>query len=279
MTPRPALIRPPSAAGLFYPARPQTLSADLDALLGGEEALKPAGAIVGMIVPHAGYVYSGPAAALAYKLLANNSFDCVVIVAPSHREYFDGISVYEGDAYRTPLGDIAVDAAARARLIDGDTIIEASSRGHGEEHAIEVQLPFIQRMLREARILPIAMGEQRREYSFHLGERLAGIAGGGNTLLVASSDLSHYRPRREAESLDAVIAADVASLDSEKLMDDLETERGEACGGGPMVAVISAARLLGAKRAEILCRCDSGDVTRDRDSVVGYLSAVFFSAN
>jgi MEMO1 family protein len=277
--PRSQLIRTPAVAGMFYPGNPTTLGKEIDALLARARVESPKGLITGMILPHAGYPFSGLAAALGYKLLARESVDCVAIVSPSHREYFNGISVYDGSAYRTPLGDLLVDEEARAKLVDGDPIIEASGSGHRDEHAIEVHLPFIQRVLGDVRILPIVMGDQRREYCFHLGRRLGEIFEGKRTLCIASSDLSHYHPAEEAQSLDRVIIADLSAFDVGKMMADLETNRTEACGGGPMVAVLAAARTLGADRAEILCHCNSGDVTGDRSSVVGYLSAVLLNTN
>jgi AmmeMemoRadiSam system protein B len=232
-----------------------------------------------MILPHAGYAYSGPAASLGYVLLAGKVFDRVVIVSPSHREYFDGISVFDGDGYRTPLGDLLVDHEARKELVADDPLIGASRLGHRQEHAIEVHLPFLRKVLGDVRIVPIVMGEQKRDYCLHLGTRLAEVFTGTNTLFIASSDLSHYHPYQEAESLDSVTIGDVERFDYEMLLSDLEAERTEACGGGPMAAVLAATRQLGANRAEILCHCNSGDVTGDRTSVVGYLSSVLLTRN
>jgi AmmeMemoRadiSam system protein B len=264
---------------MFYPADPEALRAEIGARLARADARPEEGVILGLILPHAGYEYSGDAASLGYKLVGGKSFECVVIVSPSHREYFDGISVYEGSGYRTPLGDLPVDNRFRELLVSGDPLIEASRMGHRNEHAIEVHLPFIQEVLGEVNILPIVMGEQRREYCFHLAGRLAQVFAGTRVLLIASTDLSHYHRYEVAESLDGIIVADVAGFDEEKIMTDLETRRTEACGGGPMVAVMAAARRLGANRAGILSHCNSGDVTGDRSSVVGYLSAVLLNTN
>jgi MEMO1 family protein len=273
------LIREPAVAGMFYPGNPRALGKEIDLRLARAEVRPPEGVICGMILPHAGYQYSGDAASMGYKLLIGKTFDRVVIVSPSHREYFDGISVYEGSGYRTPLGDLPVDEDARERLLSGDPLIEASRMGHRSEHAIEVHLPFLQRVLGSVKILPVVMGEQRREYCFHLGRRLAEVFAGTASLLIASSDLSHYHTYEEAESLDSIMIGGVAGFDFGQVMTDLETKRTEACGGGPVVAVMVAAHGLGANRAVILSHCNSGDVTGDRSSVVGYLSAVLFSTN
>ncbi len=272
-------MREPAVAGTFYPGNPGSLGTLIDTLLSGAKSGRRTGSIAGMILPHAGYAYSGHAASLGYVLLTGNEFDRVVIVSPSHREYFDGISVYDGDGYRTPLGDLLVDEQARRELAEGDPVIGASSLGHRQEHAIEVHLPFLQKVLGDVRIVPIVMGEQKREYCLHLGKRLAEVFTGTRTLFIASSDLSHYHSYQEAESLDSVTIGDVERFDYETLLSDLEAERTEACGGGPMAAVLAATRRLGANRAEILCHCNSGDVTGDHTSVVGYLSSVLLTRN
>jgi MEMO1 family protein len=272
-THRAETIRQPAVAGMFYSSHASALDREVSLLL--EAAHPPAqiGSLLGLIVPHAGYTYSGATAAHAFGLLHGTSFSTIVIVAPSHREYFSGISVYSGKAFRTPLGDIPVNAEMREKLVTGDPIIESSVRGHGPEHAIEVQLPFIQKVAPQVSILPIVIGEQSRRFCLHLGERLAGVAGGDGVLLVASSDLSHYHPYDDATKLDRIVADQIVRFDEMKLMDDIEHERCEACGGGPIVSVMIAAKKLGANCTAILHQCNSGDVTGDRSAVVGYLSA------
>jgi len=272
-------IRQPAVAGMFYPADPEVLKRDVDHLL--ESAAKPkiAGHILALISPHAGYQYSGLTAAHGYKLVEGLSYETVVIVSPSHREYFDGISVYDGSGFRTPLGILNIDDESREALVAGDSIIQASMLGHRQEHAIEVQLPFIQEVLGAATILPIVMGNQQRKLCYHLGERLGEILKKKNALLVASTDLSHYYAYDAANSIDQVVIDGVAAFDYKKIMVDLEQERGQACGGGPMVAVLLAALHLGANRATILHHCNSGDITGDHSGVVGYLSAAAFRTN
>jgi AmmeMemoRadiSam system protein B len=266
-------IREPAVAGMFYPADRQLLVQEIDSFLKNVERKKVSGDLLGLISPHAGYMYSGYTAASGYALLEGKTFETVVIVAPSHREYFDGISVFPGQAYRTPLGVLSVDDGLRSELLrDGDVII-SSNHGHGAEHAIEVQLPFLQRLLGEFKILPIVMGDQRGEYCALLGEKLANVLKKKNVLLVGSSDLSHYYPYEVARRMDQVIVEDVRDFNETQLLADLETRQGEACGGGPIVAVLTAAKKLGADSVEIMHYCNSGDVTGDRSGVVGYLSA------
>ena len=273
------IARPSAVAGLFYPGNSKTLERDVNSLLANVHLPAVSESIVALISPHAGYIYSGQTAAHGFHLLQGKKFDTVVIVSPSHREYFKGISVYNGSAYSTPLGELQIDKQLRTELLAGETIIEASSRGHQREHAIEVQLPFIQHVLGNVKILPIVMGDQRREYCFHLGNKLSSILHGKKALLIASTDLSHYHTYHEAETLDSIIINSVQRFDEEDLMATLETERSEACGGGPTVAVLVAAKKLGANEIKILHYCNSGDVTGDHANVVGYLSAVALRRN
>ncbi len=266
-------IRPPAVSGLFYPSDPTILTLDVDTLL--EEAPAPAlpGTPIALVAPHAGYAYSGPTAAAAYAALRKRPFRTAVIVAPSHREHFHGISVYDGDAYRTPLGLINVDIALREKLLAYKGMIKSSAMGHRDEHAVEVHLPFIQRINPDAKILPIVMGDQRPEYCRLLGDALAAISGDASTVLIASSDLSHFHPGSEARTLDAVAARHLSELQPMRLLDDVAHARCEACGAGPVAAVMTAALQLGAVRSTILHQCHSGDVTGDESRVVGYVSA------
>lgn len=274
-----ATIRPPAVAGMFYPDDSRILHQQLDELLEKVGRQNVEGKLIALVSPHAGYIYSGFTAAHGFALLKGLSFDTVVIVSPSHREYFDGISIYGGGAYRTPLGDVAVDDDLRSLLIMNDTIITVSDSGHRQEHAVEVQIPFLQKSLNNFKILPIVMGDQRREYCLYFGKKLAHSIAGKKILLLASTDLSHYYPYHIAENLDRIMIDEVSRLDVEQLMLDLETEHTEACGGGPTVAVLFAARELGANKAYILHTCNSGDVTGDKSGVVGYLSAAITQSN
>lgn len=267
-------VRPPAVAGLFYPEEPVVLRREISGLLDRARSRRTGAGLVALVSPHAGYRFSGATAAEAYRQLQGRSIGTVVIVSPSHREYFPGISVFDGPAYRTPLGELSVNGAMRDALVRNDAYITASSDGHRTEHAIEVQLPFLQSVLATTpSILPIVMGDQRRELCEHLGRRLASVLARTDSIMVASTDLSHYHPYADAEALDREAIRSIESFDDQRLMDDLEAERVEACGGGPTVAVLIAARLLGARRVEILDHCNSGDTSGDRRSVVGYLSA------
>jgi AmmeMemoRadiSam system protein B len=274
-----ATIREPAVAGMFYPSQPAQLNRDVDQLLHEAKPPTEKGQLMALISPHAGYMYSGSTAAMGYKLLSSWKFDTVVIVGPSHREYFRGVSIYGGDAYRTPLGDVFIDTALREQLQAQSEAIAISSVGHRTEHAIEVQLPFLQKTLREFLFLPIVMGDQRREYCDILANALAATVRSKHILLVASSDLSHYHPHDIAVRLDRRVIDEVEALNPDGLMQRLENDEVEACGGGPMVVVIKTAQALGANRSLVLRYCTSGDVTGDKDAVVGYLSAVLMRVN
>jgi AmmeMemoRadiSam system protein B len=272
-------IRESAVAGMFYPLDPSVLEREVDALLKRVQAKPIKGELCGLISPHAGYVYSGFTAANGYKLLEGKSITTVVIIAPSHREYFRGVSVFSGYAYRTPLGILEVDEEMRSELLDEGGVITASLAGHRDEHAVEVQLPFLQKVLRDFKILPIVMGDQRKEFCVLLGEKLAGVLKRKSALIIASSDLSHYYPYDIACRLDQIVIDDVRDFDEEKLLKDLETQRAEACGGGPVAAMLIAAKKLGANIVDTLHYCNSGDVTGDKDGVVGYLSAAVLRRN
>ena len=269
------VIRASAVAGVFYPADPGELARTIAGLnLGREPEVSPG--IRGIIAPHAGYLYSGPTAGRAYGRLARGGYDIVVVVAPSHREYFEGVSVYDGEAYRTPLGTVSVDRDLRDALIQAAPFVVASAEGHGEEHAVEVHLPFLQTALGTFPFLPLVIGHQTPETCFALGEALSRLLCHRRGLIVASTDLSHFHSDSEAREIDAVAIGDVRGFDPRALMSHLTEGAAEACGGGPVVAVMTALRGLGATRVEVMGYATSGDVTGDLRSVVGYLSAVAF---
>jgi MEMO1 family protein len=274
MSPQYDAVRKAAVAGMFYSGSARELGNDVDVLLAEAAGTKIPESPIALVVPHAGYVYSGPTAAMAYALLKGREFSTVVVVSPSHREYFPGVSVYPGSAYETPLGKIPVASSARDRLLAASNVVMSSRSGHGSEHAVEVHLPFLQKVLGEFELLPLVMGEQSRATCFALGEALGLILKGEPSLLVASTDLSHFHHAVEAERLDEVVLRDLEKFEPMQLMNDLERERAEACGGGPVVAVMVAARALGARHLKVLAHTHSGNITGDMHSVVGYCSAV-----
>jgi len=269
------IVRFPAVAGMFYERSPAALRKNIDEMLNRVPMPNIEGTVRAVVSPHAGYVYSGFTAAHAYKLLKGRKYDCVIAVGPSHREYFDSISIYSGDAYETPLGKVPIDDDIRSELLQGEKNIVASVAGHGAEHSLEVQLPFLQRVLKEFSVVPIIMGDQRRQFCEQLSIALARVMANKNILLIASSDLSHFHSYDEAVLLDKRVIHAIEHFNSDVFIDELENESFEACGGGPIAVALKTAHQLGANRAKVLYYCNSGDVTGDKSGVVGYLAAAF----
>jgi len=283
VTARDEKVRNPGAAGSFYPGDSLTLSQSVITLL--NQAVPPEidGTLIGLVAPHAGYVYSGHVAASGYDLLKNKSIDRVVVISPSHVVAFDGSSVYNGTGYRTPLGTIPVDQEFCKKLADQHSSITLSEEGHEsirqgrKEHALEVQLPFLQSVLKKFKLVPIIMGDQQYETCRALGIALSNLITDSKTIIVASSDLSHFHPYNEAVKLDEKVLTAVKEWDYLNLSRNLNRRIWEACGGGPIVATMIACERLGANEARVIKYANSGDVpVGEKSSVVGYMSAVFY---
>lgn len=276
-------VRQAGVAGAFYPANPDELSRMVDGFLAKAQVPAIDAPLIALIAPHAGYPFSGGVAGHSYALLKNRKFHRVVIIAPSHYEAFGFSAVYDGDAYVTPLGRIPVDKAFAAAVVAQSSSIRLSGRGHdrsGEqaEHSVEVQLPFLQRRLQQFQLVPIIMGDQSYEASRALGVALAKLIHDSDTLIVASSDLSHYHPYDEASTIDHNTLHAIEAWDYFNLSRNLTARVWEACGGGPIVSAMIAAERLGANRAELLKYANSGDVTGDRSRVVGYSAFALYKA-
>jgi AmmeMemoRadiSam system protein B/AmmeMemoRadiSam system protein A len=237
------------------------------------------------VAPHAGYIYSGPVAAYSYALLKNKKITRVVIISPSHVTAFYGSSVYDGTAYSTPLGKVPVDMEFCKKLAAQDPSIKLSGEGHDTEyqgrmeHALEVQLPFLQRVLKDFKLVPIVMGDQAYETCRALGQALAGLINDDQTIIVASSDLSHYHPYNEAKNLDSKVLRAVEEWDYFNLCRNLKMNKWEACGGGPIAALLIAAEQRGANVAKVLKYANSGDTAGDKTRVVGYSAIVLYRDN
>lgn len=267
-------VRRAAVAGTWYPSQPDALIREVDRYLAaaGES---PAGEPVAIIAPHAGLIYSGPVAAYAYNLLRGRDIDVVVLVGPSHYVGFEGVAVFERGAFETPLGPVPIAEECAMVVATSSAEFHAHPTAHVREHSLEMQLPFLRRVLPGARIVPLVMGRQRRETAFRLGDAIAAAVAGRKSVIVASTDLSHYHPAPVAAMLDDKVIQQVTQFDPDGLMSLLETFPEHACGGGPTVSVMHAAKLLGATDARVLRYGDSGDVSGDKDGVVGYLAAAF----
>ena len=265
-------IRAPAVAGTFYPADPERLKQETDELLHLAAPVPLAGPPIALVLPHAGTMFSGAVAAIGVRQLPSDGVRRVFLIGPSHRFAFAGAAAWAGSAFETPLGAVPVDPTAiGALLAAGPEVIAIEPRAHEEEHALEVELPFLQRWLGRFTLVPLLMGKQDAASAARLAQALADVVRPGEgDLLIASSDLSHYHPYAEAVRLDRLGLARVAALDPEGWLQGLEERRFEACGGGPIGVALLLARWLGGREVAVLDYRNSGDVTGDLTQVVGY---------
>lgn len=272
--PAPA-VRPPAVAGRFYPARVEVLSRDLDKYLGGEEAAS--GKIenaLGCVVPHAGYMYSGPVAGAVYsRLPARPSY---IILCPNHFGRGAPLAMMTTGTWLTPLGEVAVDGALARAIHQGCHLLLEDAEAHAEEHSLEVQLPFLQRAVKEFTFVPIAIGVSGYAALESVGRGVAQAARNAvsRPLIVASSDMNHYEPDsitrlKDRKAIDAILA-----LDPQRLYEVLRREDISMCGYGPTIAMLTAAKELGATSAELVKYATSADASGDRSAVVGYAGIV-----
>jgi MEMO1 family protein len=270
-------IREPALAGSWYPGDPEILSRDVKRYLENAKKEKVDGEIVALVSPHAGYMYSGQVAAYAYKLIEGKSFDTVVVVGPSHRFPFKGASLWDRGGFRTPLGVVPVDDELSKKLMEKRKEIRFIPEAHNQENSLELQIPFLQTVLKSFKLVPIAMEpDWSWETCQYLASAIAETVRGKKVLLVASTDLSHYYTYNIAIELDRIFLNHIERFDIEGLNRDLKSNRTEACGGGPVVTIMLAAKTLGANQGKVLKYLNSGDVTGDRSRVVGYAAGVFY---
>lgn len=271
-------IRPSPIAGQWYPGDPKTLSTNVDRYIHQANLPKLDGEVVAIITPHAGHMYSGPVAGYAFATLRGYKPDIVAVVSPMHYPYNEALITTAHDAYETPLGVIPVDEEAVQVLND---LLE-KELGYGlsrvrrdQEHSLEIELPFLQRVIKaEFKLLPVMVRDQSRRATHTLGQCLAKTLRNRNALLVASTDLSHFYPQRIANELDAEMLRCIESFDPEAVILAEEEGRGFACGRGALAAVLWATKDLGADSVKILKHATSGDVTGDMSQVVGYGAGV-----
>jgi MEMO1 family protein len=254
-----ARIRPPAVAGLFYPGEPAELRDSVSKYLAQAPA-SVAAPPKALIVPHAGYIYSGGIAAAGYSQLAHRRSQIrrVVLIGPSHRVYLQGMAVPIADAFQTPLGVVPIDRELKGRVLAHPEVVKADEP-HANEHCLEVQLPFLQMLLDDFTLLPVALGDVPPAAVANL---LAEVWGGEETLVLVSSDLSHYLPYDAARKLDAVTIDAI-------LRQDTHLTGEQACGCIGINGLSYLARHRGLSIAEI-AHCNSGDTAGDRYRVVGY---------
>ena len=203
------------------------------------------GELTGLVVPHAGYIYSGSVAAWSYKLLLNSRFDRVLILAPSHQASFAGASIYNLGGYRTPLGIVPLDLELIDELYKNTAIIHYVPQADSREHSLEIQLPFLQIVLDSFSLTPVIMGTQRYDFCLKLAEAIAQACSNKRVLIIASSDLSHYYPYEKAMLLDGVCLERLNCFDPQGLAAEVENQRTQACGAGPLITLMLAAKNFG----------------------------------
>lgn len=269
-------IRDPVWEGKFYDSRPSILSAQIDAFLdNAAKTPQPSGEIKALIVPHAGYIYSGQVAAYAYRLVQGSNFNSVVILGTSHRFGFKGCSIYSDGGYKTPLGITEVDRAL-AKEISRNSGFKFIPQAHTQEHSIEVQIPFIQKVLPNAKIVPIVVGFPSQKTISSLVSALEKSLKDKNVLIVASTDMSHFYSHEKASKIDGNTISLISSFNSDELIDQLEKGENIMCGGSGVVASLLYSRKTGDSKVQILRYQDSSQAGGPTSEVVGYLSAVIY---
>jgi len=261
-------IRESAVAGTFYPGQPRQLETNVRALLDAIDASQLATCPKALIVPHAGYIYSGPTAAVAYASLIKNAAAVkrVVLLGPVHRVPVRGLALPGVDAFQTPLGTIELDREAISNISTLPQVV-VSSAAHHLEHSLEVQLPFLQTVLDDFTLVPLAVGDASIEQVAEIIEKLWG---GPETLIVISSDLSHFHSYRSAQQIDSETVASILDLRT------LENHE-QACGATPVNGLLRVARKRGL-RPQLLDLCNSGDTAGDKNRVVGYASIAWQEA-
>lgn len=260
----------------WYPKDPGKLRSSIESFLAQAQVSPVKGGIVGIVVPHAGHIYSGHVAAYAYRLIRGMDFRRVILIGPSHHIPFPGVSANQQSGYKTPLGVVPVDQIFARKLLEADSIIKWVPEAHAVEHSLEIQIPFLQVVLKNFQIVPILMGQQDYDTCTRLAKALSKVmADETKTLLLASTDLSHFHKDQQARVLDHKFIEQLEEFDPQGLFQSLLSGSCEACGGGPVVAAMLASRDRGATKCVVLNYANSGDVTGDRSQVVGYVSALF----
>ncbi len=271
-------IRPSAIAGSWYQANPRALARSVDGYLDQARLPELPGRVVALVAPHAGHIYSGPVAGYAFAAARGLAPELVVVVGPMHYPHPSLLLTSVHAAYATPLGEVPVDRAAVAdlsRRLEARLGAGLTPVANDQEHSLEIELPFLQRILKTPfQLLPVMLRAQTAELARNLGEALAEMLRERNALLVASTDLSHFHRQEMAVKLDEAMLAQVAAFSPEGVFDVEERSEGEACGIGALAAVLWAARALGADSVQVLKHATSGDVTGELQRVVGYGAAV-----
>lgn len=264
------MLRQPAVAGRFYPGRAELLHLTLEKLLPAVDSVPALGAMV----PHAGYVYSGAIAGATFARLTIPK--SIVLIGPNHHGLGPAASLFADGSWLSPLGESPIDVSLAQQLLVRCPLLEADTLAHHLEHSLEVQLPFIQSRAPSTKLVPICLGHLSLPQLLELGSGIGAVLAStpGETLLVASSDMTHYEPGATARRKDLGALEFVLSLDPEGLYHHVRQEQITMCGVLPTVVMLVAAKVLGASRAELVQYGNSGDVTGDQSEVVGYAGVI-----
>jgi AmmeMemoRadiSam system protein B len=279
-------VRRPTVAGQFYEDDAEALRAQIKACFLHELGPKKLPnvnlhshprCIVGLVCPHAGYMYSGAVAASAfYELALDGKPDTVVLLGPNHTGYGSALALMREGVWRTPLGDVEVDAEMANQIIHETSIVDVDELAHRYEHSIEVQLPFLQYLYGDTfKIVPICFQMQDYDSAVEVGRALVEALDATNSVVIASSDMTHYEPAKTAAAKDHAALKAVTDMDAKRFYKIIETENVTACGYAPITALITYAEGANAKEAKLLNYHNSGDTTGDYSSVVGYAAVSF----
>jgi len=277
--------RAPAVAGIFYPSDARELYQLIELSFKeqrfGPGQLPPSGEfsrqrIYGIVSPHAGYVYSGAVAANGYYETSSMNFDRIVMIGPNHYGIGTGLATVRNGIWETPLGEVEVDSELASQIAENSGILDFDDLAHSRDHCLEVQLPFLQYIKKnQFKIVPIIMIMQDKVTASEIGESIASSTRNLNTLLIASSDFTHYEPNDEAHRKDDELIKAILSLDISNFYTTFEKLNVSACGYGAIASIMTAAKALGATKGELLRYATSGDVMGDTNNVVGYASIIF----
>lgn len=277
-----ARIRRPAVAGIFYPRDPFELNQAIERSFKdqrfGPNKLPPSGSkrrIYGIVSPHAGYLYSSAVAANGFYEVSSMEFDDVVMIGPNHYGIGTGAAIMNTGLWETPLGQVEINQELSSVISKNSEIIDLDDFAHSKDHCLEVQLPFVQYIKKKFRIVPIILIMQDRQTAEDIGRSIAQSIINTKSLLIASSDFTHYESNSEAHRKDMELIKAILSLDILKFYTTLERENVSACGYGAIASIMTAAKNLGATKGELLKYATSGDIIGDTNTVVGYSSIVF----
>ena len=270
-------VREPAVSGLFYPKIKEDLDKKIRGYLDAATQSLPGIEIKGLVSPHAGYEYSGQVAAFGFKEISTQDIDSIVLLGPSHHVSFRIASVFDGAGFKTPLGIIPVNQKLVRKLIAIDPLFQFVPEAHREEHSLEVQVPFIQHVFknREVSIVPIVIGSHRFEDLNFLAQAILTSCQKEKTLIIASSDLSHFHSYDVAREMDLRAVDLIAKNDIGRIQEESAVGRIEMCGFAPILTMGVVLKQWGSETGKVVCYANSGDITGDKSRVVGYGSVVF----